>query len=90
VAQNVAALTDGTCCATYLIGIADPDSTPYIPSVIDQNVFTQAGLEIQDACKKLVEAKLTQSDILDLAAIIAKQTSRLCNSCKVSFYFAVI
>ncbi|KAI9103042.1 hypothetical protein DFS34DRAFT_671082 [Phlyctochytrium arcticum] len=81
-AHAVHAMTEGSVRAAYLIGIADESSVAGIPPSIDQASFFQAGADIRDACRKLVDGNNTQQEILETAKAIAKYTGNLCNSCK--------
>ncbi|KAI9333340.1 hypothetical protein DFJ73DRAFT_50493 [Zopfochytrium polystomum] len=83
-AQTVGALASAASRAAYLIGIADPESTPAVPSIVDQTTFAQAANDIRESCKLLVDPKNTQTQILELAGSIARHTSKLCNACKIA------
>ncbi|KAJ3073819.1 Talin-1 [Podochytrium sp. JEL0797] len=75
-------MTELNARAAYLIGIADPTSTPATRPVIEQNGFTQAEYEIKEACRKLLDPNNKQEVVLELAGKVAKQTSGLCTLCK--------
>ncbi|TPX69668.1 hypothetical protein SpCBS45565_g02300 [Spizellomyces sp. 'palustris'] len=82
VANAILTITDGNVRAAYLVGTADESSIAAIPPVVDQNVFSQAGSDIKEACRKLVDRNNTQQQILETAGLIAKQTGKLCTECK--------
>ncbi|KAI9206533.1 uncharacterized protein BJ171DRAFT_498098 [Polychytrium aggregatum] len=84
VCKVLSAVTDANIRAIYLIGVSDSSSVAAVPPVLDQGSFAQAGADIKDACKELVNPENTQQQILALAASIAKHTSTLCTSCKVA------
>ncbi|KAJ3281672.1 Talin-1 [Borealophlyctis nickersoniae] len=78
----VLAITEANVRAAHLIGTSDPSTVAASAPFIDQAAFSQAGLDIKEACKKLVDPNNTQKQILEGAGLIAKHTSALCNSCK--------
>ncbi|KAJ3111737.1 Talin-1 [Phlyctochytrium bullatum] len=81
-AQTVLPLTENAVRAGYLIGVADESSVPAVPPIVDQTEITHASYDVKDAMKKLIEPTNTQQQILEIAANIAKNTSRICNICK--------
>ncbi|KAJ3413726.1 Talin-1 [Chytridiales sp. JEL 0842] len=83
-AQSLASLTDGVSIAAYLIGISDPASVPAVSPAVEHLTLKQASFEIKETCAKLIDESNSQSQILELAATIAKHTSRLCNVCKIA------
>ncbi|KAJ3195929.1 Talin-1 [Irineochytrium annulatum] len=83
-AQTTVPLTENNVRAVYLIGISDPTSVPAVPPVVNQSSLSTAGYDIKEATKKLVDPSNSQQQILEIAATIAKNTSNLCNACKVA------
>ncbi|KAJ3220116.1 Talin-1 [Dinochytrium kinnereticum] len=82
--QAVIPLTESNVRAAYLIGTSDSTSVPAVPPVIDQSELANAGYDIKEASKKLIDPSNSQQQILEIAATIAKNTSNICNSCKVA------
>jgi len=55
------------CCvqAAYLVGIADPNSQPGRPGLVDQGTFARANQAIQMACQDLTNPASTQKQVGD-------------------------
>ncbi|KAK2151016.1 hypothetical protein LSH36_379g01080 [Paralvinella palmiformis] len=83
-ANAVCGLTENSAQTAYLVGIADPTSEPGRPGLVDQSQYARANQAIQMACQSLSDPATSQQQVLNAATIIAKQTSALCNSCRVA------
>ncbi|KAJ3049223.1 Talin-1 [Rhizophlyctis rosea] len=81
-ANAVLTIVEANVRAAHLIGVADASTVASTAPVIDQGAFTQASVDIKDACKRLVDPANSQQQILAEAGLIAKHTSNLCTSCK--------
>ncbi|RKO94095.1 talin 1 [Blyttiomyces helicus] len=81
-ANHVVAIIDGSVRAAHLIGSSDESSVAAIAPVVDQESFSEASIEIKEACKLLVDPGSTQQQILQSAGTIARHTANLCTSCK--------
>ena len=55
------------CClqAAYLVGIADPNSEPGRPGLVDQGQFARANQAIQMACQDLTNPASSQKQVRD-------------------------
>ncbi|KAJ3091552.1 Talin-1, partial [Quaeritorhiza haematococci] len=81
-ANIVAGIADVSTRAAYLIGISDPSSVAATPGSVDRTAFVQAGNQIKEACRDMLDPKNTAKEVLEKTALIAKDTSTLMNVCK--------
>ncbi|KAJ3335668.1 Talin-1 [Gonapodya sp. JEL0774] len=75
-------ISDVMAQAAYLLGIMDPLSTAGQPAKIESSKFTSKLKAVREAVEALTKSDYQQASILHAAAIIAKNTSFLCNLCK--------
>ncbi|KHJ45469.1 I/LWEQ domain protein [Trichuris suis] len=68
--------------AAYLVGVADANSIPGTPELINMNRFNASVQSVVEACEKISSRKLNQAEILEAATVIAKQTTLLANICR--------
>ena len=80
--DNINALTEANMRAAYLIGASDPNSVAAVPGLIDQIKIAQSVHEITEAVEQLRDPGSSTQSVLSAAAVIARNTSALCNLCK--------
>uniref|UniRef100_A0A5S6Q7X7 FERM domain-containing protein n=1 Tax=Trichuris muris TaxID=70415 RepID=A0A5S6Q7X7_TRIMR len=87
--QSVRTVSDAVCGlgetaaqAAYLVGVADANSIPGSPELINMNRFNASVQSVVEACEKISSRKLNQAEILEAATVIAKQTTLLANICR--------
>lgn len=68
--------------ASFLVGLSDVNSTAAIECILSYDALTQSSKGIKEACKSLLNPDNSQSDVLILAGVVAKETSNICAQCK--------
>ncbi|KAJ1562173.1 Talin-1 [Cladochytrium tenue] len=81
-AEQATLVVEGLCSAAYLVGVRHPQSIPAKPAVIDQAALSESSQAIRNACRDIVDPACSQARVLELAAVLARHTSRVCAACK--------
>jgi talin len=80
--QTAFEITRRGAVAAYIIGTNHPNSIPRVEGIINSSLLSKCAEEVKESCSKLLSAKISQQDILQAAAVIARNTSALCSMCK--------
>ena len=84
VSEAICGLVEAASQAAYLVGVADPSSVGGKRGLVDQAQFLRAAQAIKQACDIICNPSSGQQQILTSATVIAKQTSALCNACRMA------